>query len=269
MSNTALTDLLVAQVVHAQKESPDPDSFEAAASAYAAHPLNHDSTLSQSLYNKINANSPSLHDLYDTWRSLVINEIRQDEKALAELDSQIKSHELLKSHETSPSDIEDHASSDAEHTKRGRTSKRLSKRKRQRDTSQPPETPPALSTKRFMSLLNPIIEQITATKSASLFMHPINENDAPGYYDLIYHPTDLRTIKSQAKEGSITSLEEFEREIERMFANAVMFNGADSDVCMWTREMQLQIENILLLYKEAKHETSDDDSESTSKRRKR
>lgn len=149
-------------------------------------------------------------------------------------------------------------------------------KKRQRELSQPlsqAETPTGTSSggsnRRFMNLVNPIIEQITATKSGSLFMHPINENDAPGYYDLIYQPTDLRTIKSQAKEGVISDLGELEREIERMFANAIMFNGLDSDMCMWTREMQGQIENILRLYREAKHEPSDDDSEALPKRRKR
>lgn len=41
---------------------------------------------------------------------------------------------------------------------------------------------------------------------------------------------DLKTIKNRIRDGLITSLDEFERDIFLMFANATLFNEPGSDV---------------------------------------
>lgn len=125
-------------------------------------------------------------------------------------------------------------------------------KKRKRGSSPPPKISTSVSTnRRFFTLVNPLISNISSNKSASFFANPVNPNDAPNYYDLIYEPTDLRTIKTKVKDGRIQNSAELERELQQMFANAVMYNGWDSDVSIWTREMQHDTETLLALFRGA------------------
>lgn len=124
-------------------------------------------------------------------------------------------------------------------------------RKRKRGNSSQLRSSVGASNRRFFTLVNPLISNISSNKSASFFANPVNPNDAPNYYDLIYEPTDLRTIKAKVKDGRIQSTAELERELQLMFANAVMYNGWDSDVSMWTREMQHDAETLLVLFRGA------------------
>lgn len=119
------------------------------------------------------------------------------------------------------------------------------KRKRQS------QSPAPTSQRRFQQFVNPLLSDILSNKAASFFSHPVNPNDAPNYYDLIYSPTDLRTIKSQVKEAKIRDTSELERELEKMFANAVMYNGWNSEMSQWARQMHRDTENLLAIFKDA------------------
>lgn len=121
--------------------------------------------------------------------------------------------------------------------------------KKRKRTSSPLRS--SLPNRRFLTMVNPLLSNISSNKSASFFANPVNPNDAPNYYSLIYDPTDIRTIKSQVKDGRIKDTAELERELQRMFANAVMYNGWDSDVSVWTREMQHETETLLALFRGA------------------
>lgn len=98
---------------------------------------------------------------------------------------------------------------------------------------------------------------ISSHKLAGMFARPLTEREAPGYRDLIYRPQDLKSIRSaivagtralatatsaengaEEKGGSvmvgvgpdvvpprgIVNSAQLEKELMRMFANAVMFN---------------------------------------------
>ena len=100
------------------------------------------------------------------------------------------------------------------------------------------------------------MNDITAHKVASLFAKPLTDREAPGYKELIYRPQDLKSIRTAinagskalanatengAQEGSSSSVwipetpevvppkgivnsTQLEKELSRMFANAIMFN---------------------------------------------
>ncbi|KOC13155.1 hypothetical protein AFLA70_16g005421 [Aspergillus flavus AF70] len=70
----------------------------------------------------------------------------------------------------------------------------------------------------------PIMNDVTTHKHASIFTKPLTERDAPGYRDLIYRPQDLKSIKSSIHQGRIVNSAQLEKELIRMFTNAVMFN---------------------------------------------
>jgi hypothetical protein len=82
-------------------------------------------------------------------------------------------------------------------------------------------------------------------KNASLFLHPVTDNEAKGYTDIVRHPMDLTTLKKRIENGVIRTTTEFQRDIMLMFQNAIMFNEADHDVHKMAVEMQKEtIESI-------------------------
>lgn len=46
-----------------------------------------------------------------------------------------------------------------------------------------------------------ILQEISNHRYASVFQNPIREQDAPGYYDIVKHPMDLRTLKKRLRDG--------------------------------------------------------------------
>ncbi|KAJ6177738.1 hypothetical protein N7519_008199 [Penicillium mononematosum] len=59
-----------------------------------------------------------------------------------------------------------------------------------------------MATRNFHRTAAPIMNDVATHKLASIFAKPISERDAPGYHDLIYRPSDLKSIKSAIHQGS-------------------------------------------------------------------
>jgi Bromodomain len=141
----------------------------------------------------------------------------------------------------------------------------------------PPEPQPkttVLAVRNFPRLSNTIMMDVTSHRHASTFSAPVRERDADGYSSMIRWPTDLKTIKVAIQAGArafnnasaaasaaassedatatalllpwstelvppkaIVNSAQLERELMRMFANAVMFNPGEDDVVRDAREM--------------------------------
>lgn len=116
-----------------------------------------------------------------------------------------------------------------------------------------------LWTRNFAKISTSAMETVVGHRHASLFANPIKERDAPGYSKIILRPQDLKTIKSAISAGQRAALEkekslgseisrsdssiwlpisedlvppkgiinyaQLEKELMRMFANAIMFNA--------------------------------------------
>jgi len=136
----------------------------------------------------------------------------------------------------------------------------VTKRKRAESLEAPESTGPpthVLWTRAFPKMSASTLEQIGGLRSASTFAHPVKERDAPGYRNLILRPQDLKSIRSAITAGNraaaavvpddagqsslllpisedlvppkgIINYAQLEKELMRMFANAIMFN-ADPD----------------------------------------
>jgi Bromodomain len=136
--------------------------------------------------------------------------------------------------------------------------------KRKRDSSisnvpksHPRSTPPnhVLWTRAFQKISSSALGTVSGHKRASIFGAPIKERDAPGYKHLILRPQDLKSIRSAINAGhraataaapddlnasqssvwlpisedlvppkGIINNAQLEKELMRMFANAIMFN---------------------------------------------
>lgn len=119
-----------------------------------------------------------------------------------------------------------------------------------------------------------MLDDITSHKHASMFAHAVKHKDAEGYYDIIKRPTDLSTIKKALANGAkfvtasttasdtpigspggagatielplssdivppkaIVNPAQLEKELMRMFVNAMMFNTGEDGVVEDAREM--------------------------------
>lgn len=138
------------------------------------------------------------------------------------------------------------------------------KRKRDEAAVSPPPSPAPdsfskpgyiLANRNFARISQTVMNDIIHHKVANVFAKPLTEREAPGYKDLIYRPQDLNSIKRAisngsraanaviedlAQEGSasvwipespdvippkgIVNSAQLEKELMRMFANAIMFN---------------------------------------------
>ncbi|XP_056639003.1 bromodomain-containing protein 8 isoform X1 [Diorhabda sublineata] len=93
-----------------------------------------------------------------------------------------------------------------------------------------------------------VYNRLATNKYASLFLKPINDDQAPGYSATIYRPMDLLTIKKNIENGTIRSTLEFKRDTMLMFTNAIMYNRTNSLVYNMALKMQQEcIEPIEIL----------------------
>lgn len=150
----------------------------------------------------------------------------------------------------------------------------------------------------FQRLSSAVMNDIMSHKHASIFSNPVRDTHAEGYSSMIRRPSDLKSIKAWISFGSraanaanvdvdssvsaaqlpwsedlvppkgIVNSAQLEKELMRMFANAVMFNPGEEDVVKDAREMCESAEASLLNFKSAEQRT-EAGSTSTSGLRKR
>lgn len=134
---------------------------------------------------------------------------------------------------------------------------RALKRKRQESLPREPSGPPThvLWTRNFPKISASALERIGAHRRASTFALPIKDRDAPGYANVILRPQDLKSIRAAINSGykaglaiasnmgdqghasmllpisedlippkGIVNNAQLEKELMRIFANAIMFN---------------------------------------------
>lgn len=129
-----------------------------------------------------------------------------------------------------------------------------------------------LAQRHFSKMCHPIMNDINSHKHASTFTGAVRAKDAEGYYEIIKRPTDLKSIQKAINQGAkqvaaaatdtpvgspgggggyvelpnipenmppraIVNAAQLEKELMRMFVNAVMFNPGEEGVVEDAREM--------------------------------
>lgn len=122
------------------------------------------------------------------------------------------------------------------------------------------------------------MNDINSHKHGSRFALPVRDRDAAGYSEIVMRPQDLKSIRSAITTGSravatatanetpapsdsttveldktedlvppkaIVNAAQLEKEVMRMFANAVMFNPGEDGMVADTREMFNDVEEKL------------------------
>jgi hypothetical protein len=73
-------------------------------------------------------------------------------------------------------------------------------------------------------LLLELLEKVIKCKAADLFYEPVTEEEAPGYFDVITNPMDLRTLKGLIEGGGVRSIAGFREKVELIASNCKTFN---------------------------------------------
>lgn len=144
----------------------------------------------------------------------------------------------------------------------------------------PPSKPTTITATRSVHKTSAtIMNDINSHKHASYFANPVREKDAPGYTDIITVPQNLKSIRTAISAGAkavntaaatsspsaggtdgtvelersvdlmppkaIVNAAQLEKEVMRMFANAIMFNPGEDGLVRDTREMAEDVEGLI------------------------
>jgi len=166
------------------------------------------------------------------------------------------------------------------------------------DVPPTPGTQIVIAPRHFSRMCNPIMNDIASHKHASTFIAPVKPKDAEGYYDIIKRPTDLKTIQKAISAGAkivgqaaaaldtpsgspgggggnvvlplstdvippkaIVNSGQLEKEVMRMFVNAVMFNAGEDGLVEDTREMFETVQQAVSNWRSAERSTGGIESE--------
>ncbi|KAL5111659.1 Histone acetyltransferase KAT2A [Taenia crassiceps] len=78
--------------------------------------------------------------------------------------------------------------------------------------------------------LRPVLEAVKAHKFAGPFLAPVTAAEAPGYFNIITFPIDLRTMTERLRGRYYTHVDLFIADMRRMFHNCRTYNHPDSDL---------------------------------------
>ncbi|KAI8114331.1 hypothetical protein M9434_002457 [Picochlorum sp. BPE23] len=90
-----------------------------------------------------------------------------------------------------------------------------------------------------------LIEKIWDRDYDDLFKHPVTDEEAPGYSNVITNPIDLSTIKSKNEAGMYTSWESVASDIHLMFKNALKYNNREHDVWKLAKTQQMHARSLI------------------------
>ncbi|WWC94807.1 hypothetical protein V866_001657 [Kwoniella sp. B9012] len=105
-------------------------------------------------------------------------------------------------------------------------------------------------------LLYSLLDAIAQHRNGNVFQNPVKKSDASDYYQVIKRPMDLKTIRARIKDGLITGIDEFERDVLLIFANAMMYNNPDTPTYEMAKEMLKAAEDQIAHFKNLQHHVS-------------
>ncbi|XP_026529343.1 histone acetyltransferase KAT2B isoform X3 [Notechis scutatus] len=79
------------------------------------------------------------------------------------------------------------------------------------------------------STLKNILQQVKSHQSAWPFMEPVKRTEAPGYYEVIRFPMDLKTMSERLKNRYYVSKKLFMADMQRVFTNCREYNPPESE----------------------------------------
>lgn len=79
------------------------------------------------------------------------------------------------------------------------------------------------------STLKNILQQVKNHPNAWPFMEPVKRTEAPGYYEVIRFPMDLKTMSERLRNRYYVSKKLFMADLQRVFTNCKEYNPPESE----------------------------------------
>lgn len=105
-----------------------------------------------------------------------------------------------------------------------------------------PGTPPSdhqsrvpLPDKKTLEL---ILDKLQKKDIYGVYAEPVDPEELPDYHDVIEHPMDFATVRKKLSNGSYSTLEQFESDIDLICSNAMQYNAADTIYYKQARTIQ-------------------------------
>ncbi|KAH8582503.1 ABC transporter with ATpase domain plus 3 transmembrane regions [Cryptosporidium sp. chipmunk genotype I] len=76
------------------------------------------------------------------------------------------------------------------------------------------------------------------------FIHPVDESDAPDYYNLIEQPIDLSTIMNKIKQDLYESIEHYRSDVDLIFTNCKKYNESTSLIVDWCNKIHSEFDQL-------------------------
>ena len=91
-----------------------------------------------------------------------------------------------------------------------------------------------------------MIDELARLKDAYYFTNPVDEQFAPGYYELIHNPMCLTEIRGKCAKEEYSTPAEFLKDLDLIHRNCVSFNGINAVVTLQCDALQKQWEKRLV-----------------------
>ncbi|CDI98023.1 ATPase family AAA domain containing protein 2B [Echinococcus multilocularis] len=75
--------------------------------------------------------------------------------------------------------------------------------------------------------LRRVVAQLTRDRRFTVFMRPVNQDEAPDYYEVIRRPMSLGAVRAKIDAHQYTSVKEFSKDLELIYKNALEYNPVD------------------------------------------
>lgn len=80
----------------------------------------------------------------------------------------------------------------------------------------------------FHANLKQALEKISTLDRNNLFLSPVSRSEVPDYYDIVKQPMDWATISSRIASHTYERIDDFIRDVELVFSNAILYNKPDT-----------------------------------------
>ena len=83
------------------------------------------------------------------------------------------------------------------------------------------------------------MDELCRHPTAKMFQEPVDpeRDEAPGYFDIVKTPMDLKTIRQKLDDGQYLTVHQWKEDVLLVFSNAVLYNGKGSPVGVIASEL--------------------------------
>ena len=85
-----------------------------------------------------------------------------------------------------------------------------------------------------------IIDSLMSHPIAEIFISPVDPklDNCPDYFDIIKKPSDLTTVRSSVEQDKYKSIQEFKKDVDQIWENAILYNGRMSLPAFMAEELE-------------------------------